>query len=515
MNKKRILIIGFIVLLIVVFYQFFLKEKEPELVLAKVERGSISQEIFESGQVEMGERINLNFNRAGRVEDIYVKLGDQVEVGQKLAELEAADILIQLEEAKISLELARLNMEKLLSGAGYEEIKIVQSQVENAQIALIVAEKNLNNGYESSLTVLNNSYLQIYNVLDFVKEFVKDYIVIYDEEARKIIAVRNEIENEEKKVKSYLEIIQKGQIANKDFENIISSIRSSLEITFHNIENIRDIVNKSIVYQNKVSAKDKTLIDTLKTSLNSVLTEIITREQVIFSLKLSLEAAKTTLEEYENRLALVTVESSQVDIDLHQAQIKQAEARVRLYENQLKQTILVSPVKGRVIEIKKKIGELVQPVLQDGVVVVLPDIPYEIRINIYEEDIVKISVGNPVEIALVALSGEVFEGSVFSISPAEKMIDGVVYYEIIVGFNQSPLGMRPGMTADINIQTDLKEDVLIIPREAIQRKEGKNLVKVLVGDLIEEREIEIGIRGADNMVEIISGVAEDEKVILN
>ncbi len=514
MNKKIILIIGLIVLLTVGIYQGFLKEKKPEFALIEVVRGNVGQEIFESGQVGKGEKINLNFKNAGRIEEIYVELGDEVEQGQELARLDTADICIQLQEAQISLELAQLNLNKLLAGVSAEEIKITQTQVENAQIALGVAKENLKNAYEAAITVLDGSYPQIYNALDFAKEFIREYIAVYDEDGRKIMNARNEIESAEGEAKLCLDTIKKDSSVDKDIEDAIFVMRNSLGVAFNNLETIRGIIDRSVIYRNKVSAADKASLDTLKTNSNSALTNVIGAQQTISSTKSALETAKTSLQEIENRLDLITAESRQVDIDLYQAQIRQAEARVQLYQNQIQQSKLISPIRGKIAEIKKRVGELVQPAAQDAVMVVLPEAPYEIRVNIYEEDVVKINIGNPVEISFFAFPGKTFQGKVVSISPAEKMIEGVVYYETIIGFEEVPEGIKPGMSADIVIKALNKDNVLIVPEEAIRIRDSRNFVEVLVNGNIEEKDVEVGLRGSNDMVEIISGLEQGEKVIL-
>ncbi len=514
MNKKIILIIIIIVLLAIGVYQVFLKEKKPEFTLIEVVRGNIAQEIFASGQVRKGEKINLTFKNAGRIEKIYAELGDDIEQGQELAELDTTDLYLQLQEARISLELAQLNLDKLLAGASPEEIKITETQVENAQISLRIAGENLKNSYEAAITVLDDSHPQIYNALDFVKEFVEEYVAVYDQDGRRIISIRDEIESVEEEAKLYLEIAKKDSASNKDVEDALLIMRSSLEKTFNNLETIREITDESAVYRNKVSAADKSSLDTQKTNINGALGNVIGVQQTISSMELSLETAKINLQETENRLDLIRAETRQIDIDLYETQIKQAQTQVQFYENQLQQSKLISPVQGKIIEIKKRVGELVQSTMQDAVMVILPAVPYEIKINIYEEDVVKINVGNSVEITLVAFPGETFEGKIISISPAEKIIDGVVYYETTIGFEEVPEGIKLGMTADVVIQADLKENVLVIPRDVIQRKEGKTIVEIFKDGLsIEEKEIGIGLRGNNDMVQVLSGLEEGEKVI--
>jgi len=90
----------------------------------------------------------------------------------------------------------------------------------------------------------------------------------------------------------------------------------------------------------------------------------------------------------------------------------------------------------------------------------------------------------------------------------------VVYYEITIDFEEVPEGVKPGMTADLVIKVDFKENVLIIPEKAAQKKDNRVIVEVLRNEVIEERDIEIGLRGSDDMVEVISGLNEGEKIIL-
>lgn len=494
-------------------YRVFLKEKKPEFNLIEVVRGDIVQEIFESGQVGRGEKINLIFENAGKIEKIYAGVGDEVKAGQELAKLDTSNLYIQLQDVQTGLELAQLNLNKLLAGAGPEEIKITETQLENAEITLGIAKENLKNSYETAITVSDGSYPQIYNALDFVKEFVGEYINIYDEDGRTIMRARDEIERAEAEAKLYLGIAKNNLNNDKNIETALLIMKNSLETAFDSLETIREIADKSAIYRERVSAADKASLDTLKTNINGALTNVIGVQQTISSMKSNVETAQTKLQEAESRLDLIKAEVRQVDIDLSEAQIRQAQTRVQFYENQIQQSKLISPAAGKIIEIKKRIGELVQPTSQDVVIVVLPIAPYEIKVDIYEEDVIEISVGNSVEITLVAFPDKKIEGRVISISPAEKIVDGVVYYETTIGFEEMLKAIKPGMTADVIIQADLKENVLIISRDAIQEKDDKTIVEVFKNGQIQERDIEIGLRGSNDMVEVLSGLEEGEKVI--
>lgn len=513
MTKKIVLIIIVIGLIFAAGY-WFLREKEPSFILFEVIKEDIVEELWENGKVQRGERINLSFQSAGQIEKIYVQASQEVEKGEILAKLDDTDVNFQLQTARNSLELAQLNLEKLLAGSGPEEIKIAQKQAESAGIFLESAEENLKNSYQTAITALNVSYPQIYNAFDFAEYFVGEYVVIYDEEGRELMRLRDEIKNAEEEVKIYWEIARNSGADYQDIETAILKMINSLEMTFNSLEKIRETVDKSAVYKNKISAADKNSLDTLKASVNSSLVSVIGFQQTISSVKLSFEAAKTKLQEAENYLALIVTGARQVDIDLYEMQIKQAQTQVRFYENQIEKLILRSPIKAQVVAINKREGETVQSMIGDVVVSLMPKVPFEIRANIYEEDIVKIKKEAPVKISFPAFPKEFFKGSVIFIDEAEKIIDGVVYYEIRIAFDREPPeGIRTTMTADIIIQIARKENVFVVPREAVKRDGNKEIVEVLKDNLIKEKEVEVGLR-SDEKLEIITGLTEGEKVIV-
>jgi RND family efflux transporter MFP subunit len=206
------------------------------------------------------------------------------------------------------------------------------------------------------------------------------------------------------------------------------------------------------------------------------------------------------------------IESLPLDIKTQELLIKQRENELADAKNNLGKYFLYSPIDGVISKQDLKVGEVVTAHLP--VIEVISDSEFEIVADIYEEDIVKIEIGSIAEISLPAFPQKVFKGKIIFIEPAEKIVEGVVYYEIKIAFEEDlPKGIKPTMTADVVIQTDKRENVLAVPREAIKKVKEKNLVEVLVDDLIQEREVEIGLRG-DTLVEIVSGLEEGEKVII-
>jgi len=70
------------------------------------------------------------------------------------------------------------------------------------------------------------------------------------------------------------------------------------------------------------------------------------------------------------------------------------------------------------------------------------------------------------------------------------------------------------MTANVWIETDVVENAISIPASAVQKKDGKKIVRVLQDERAMEKEVSIGAKNDSGMIEIISGISEGEQVIL-
>lgn len=479
-RKKLILLIIAVFLLSGVIYQIFLRKKEPKFNLAEIKRGEVVQTISETGTVKKGEEINLSFKIAGRIEKIFVNVGDNVKTNEALAELDKTQILFQLEEARAVLEAAQATFNKIMAGSTPEEIEIVKTELNNAKTAF--------------LNTLEGSYLKADNALNGVILISRTYFQI----ASLIAENKIEMEKAVSQLKSAYDLVRE-ESTNENIENALSRANISLTEIGKELSNIRVLFEKT-PYCDIVGSTDKTSIDTQRANINTA--------------KLSLDSANSQFQLAKNRLSLLTAEPRQEDINFYQAQIKQAQTKIQLLNNQIEEANLKAPVSGQIKKVHKKEGEIVQSFSQDIVISLLPDKPFQIKTDIYEEDVVKIKIGNPVDISLISFPDEIFKGKIISIEPAEKIKEGVVYYEVTIDFENIKEGLKPGMTADLIIETGRKENVLIVPKEAVKKINNRKTVRLFKEEKILEQTIEIGLEG-ERFFEVISGLNEGDRILID
>jgi len=534
MNKKIIISIIIIIVLALGAYQIFLKKEKTTYTVTDVVRGTISQEVSETGQIQKGDKINIGFRNTGRIESISVKVGDKVKKGDVLAKLDTSDLRIQLQQANANLSLNQAQLNKLLAGAGVEQIKSAQTTVSNAEAAFQNAKQkltditaqataSLNDSYEDALNVLEDAYLKAYNSRNAALAVQRSYFTGNDQQSLEVKENSQVVETAASKIKTCLDSAQ----ANKSGGNIdlnLAQIKSESSNIAGYLKIIRETC-ESPGYSGLVSSADKALLDTHRTNISTAITNIANAQQAIFSTKLDNEydinTAKTnasstegTLLSAKDALTVLTASPRKEDVDLYKAQVDKAQAEVQILDNKIYEAYLRSPIDGQVAEIKKRAGELVQSASSDAVLVLLPTAVFQVEADIYEEDVIKMSIGNEVDISLIAFPDQIFKGRVVFIDPAEKLVDGVVYYNTVIDFEQMPDEVKPGMTADLVIKTASKENVLMIPGSAAKKKNGKVIVEVLKGKNIEERGVQIGLAGNNDTLEVISGLQEGEKVII-
>ena len=184
---------------------------------------------------------------------------------------------------------------------------------------------------------------------------------------------------------------------------------------------------------------------------------------------------------YENDLvSQQELESITAQYQLAESQLEQAVAGLSSQEDQLSKTRIVAPQSGTVAMIAKEVGEMaLGSMFQADVLMIVADLSkMEVVVDVNENDVVSVAVGDTAEIEIDAFQDTSFIGIVSEIAHiAETQSLGtqkqVTNFEVKVRMVEVPESIRPGMSATADIITDVKEDALSIPIQCLTvRQEG-------------------------------------------
>ena len=234
----------------------------------------------------------------------------------------------------------------------------------------------------------------------------------------------------------------------------------------------------------------------------------------------------------------------------------QAKARLIQDEDALQKLKLVAPQDGTITYLTGEVGDLAQGgMFNPQVLIKLSDLSrMEVLVNVNENDITDVSLNDYALVEVDAYQDRKFKGVVKEVAYAASTSSGgsqqqVTNFQVKVQMLEVADGMRPGMSAAVDIITENREQILTIPIQSLTSprqapdgeskkkssnfsvsvesgnekrqwgnrsqesgNKGRNVVFVVKGNTVEQRFVETGIVG-DRDYEIISGLEEGEEIV--
>jgi len=448
-----------------------------------VEVKDVKQIVSETGTVEPSQDATLSFARSGRIQNIFVNKGDQVSGGQVIATLETSALGAQLRQAEASLEklLAQKTVEK--SDASFENTK--QEMVNILRDSYTIADDAIlnkadqpfsDNGRRSPTLIAleGNDYYE-------KKEIEEQRIDIY--------YMLNSWEKSTNNIS-----------ADSDFSTYVNEANANLLILRDYLTKLSSFVNK---FQPATGVITATEIDAYQTAVSTARTSINT----------AISSLQTTYESYKTeKISFGQGGLGGETKDLRDIDIKDAQAKIDAIYSQINDAMIISPISGVVSDLFFENTESVSAT--SPVANIISDSDFEIKVYIPEDDIENISIGDSADVTFDAYSGVVFKAEVRSISLSATSVEGIPVFETTLYFLQEDPRIRPGLSADVDILSEEIKNVLTVSRRSVIEKNGKQFVRVLTGEkTYSEREITLGLRGEDGLVEVKGGLEEGEEII--
>ncbi|MCH8060769.1 MAG: efflux RND transporter periplasmic adaptor subunit [Proteobacteria bacterium] len=251
----------------------------------------------------------------------------------------------------------------------------------------------------------------------------------------------------------------------------------------------------------------------------------------------------------ESQAVMDTVDAAyQVEVARYESaldMIEQARATLKQADDSLSKTTIYAPMAGTISDLNKEQGEIaIGSQFQEDVIMIVADLSeMEAQVNVDENDIVSVQIGQIAEIKVDALFGETLRGVVYEIAnsantDAQGTQNQKTEFEVKIAIEGEISRLRPGMTASANVSTQTKVDVVGIPIQSVAVRTIDQLT--LEGEEIEAaekrftadddgfveivfsvendgsvlaRQVKTGIQ-SDDMIEILSGISADEEVVI-
>jgi len=560
-----------LVTLIVVWIGYSQYQKaHPQMTYetVKAERGTLIQTVDATGKIESANDLSLRFDVGGTMDLIRVKEGNQVKAGDLLANLRLADL-------NAAVAQASANLNQKLAGATNEERAYYKAAVDAAQAAWDQAKTDAQNGitakeaafetaknnmklaeggensrivvqaYEDTISLLNTSLSVFDDSITQADNILGIDNIFANETFENVLSILNLNKLNEATVNYYTAKTARDVARNKITALTLSSPHSEIDATIDAVLDASSKLNKLLVSVSDVlnatlpgneltqSALDakKTTINTTRNTLNTNYTNLINQRQDIADAKNSystyqiaynkaqedlddarfgstatIAAKEAAYNQAVSNWQTKTVAPREVDVAYYRASLAQAVAN-------RDKAIIKAPIDGVIAKVNKKRGESVSAA---DVVIQMVSPHYEVKVDIPETDVSKVTVADTVNMTLDAFGEDVkFTGKIMSIEPASTEIQDVVYYKVTVALDPTDKEIKSGMTANVIIGTGTRENVVIIPMRAIRTRNTDKYVRVLENNVEVEKNVKVGMRGNDGKVEILEGINEGENIIVS
>jgi multidrug efflux pump subunit AcrA (membrane-fusion protein) len=210
-------------------------------------------------------------------------------------------------------------------------------------------------------------------------------------------------------------------------------------------------------------------------------------------------------EQYDVQLA--QARQNFAGVQVARTNVANAEAALALARKNLSYANIPSPIDGFVSERTADLGEYVSP--QQKVATVVRTNPLRIRIDIPEQAIPEVQVGQAVSIATSAWPDQNFSGRVARIAPNVSATSRTLTVEAEIENGNGAL--KPGQFATVRILQSRAEPAVLVPSRAVLTQAGVSRVFVIKDGHAEQRLVQTGQTEGD-LIEIKNGVAADEQV---
>lgn len=475
-----------------------------ELEVAAVDRGSLVSSITALGTVRTGAEVVLSFDAAGRVSLVAVQEGQRVEKGQLLAQLDTADLALQVRSAEAALASAQAQLEALQEGARPEEIRAAEGQVAAAQAALdqaVAQHEQLQGGATQA-------------EIAAAQAAVKSAKANYDR-------VKAGPSAEDKaQAQAALDSAQASlQQAQAAFDRVagredVGMLSESLALQNATIEMRRAQANYDALL-GRPTAADLAAAQAQVAQAEAQLAQLqASVEPQLRVAEAAVDAAQAQRDIAQAQLSLLQAGARGSEIAAAEAQVEQARVAVDSARLALARANLEAPLEGTVASIAIETGESVSP--QMPALTLVGDSQFTIQADVDEADIGWIALGQEVRITFDAFPDQELRGQVLTIAPLASIDLGIVSYRVTIESQETTLPLRAGMTANTEIVKEQREDVLLVPNLAIalDPASGRKYVDKQTATGLEQVEIETGLT-TEAYSEVLSGLQEGDLVVVS
>jgi HlyD family secretion protein len=463
---------------------------DPSYVTTTATTGSVASSVTGTGQVSTSNQLDLDPQASGNVVYIGVADGQNVTAGTLIAELDTTTAEKAVRDAEVSLQSAQLSYQKLIEPATALSLTQAQNAVSSAQIALT-------NSYTNSFTSVSTAFLDLPTVMTGLNDVLSGTEVNKQQDNLSAYAdmVQNPQIGPDPTVLAFKnDALEKYQTALTDYNNSLAAfqlvslnsstttVESLVNSTYNTVQNISEAVKSANDFLNLVksdlTAQDRTIPAILTTQQNSISTytsQINTDLSSLLNGLNTITSSQNSLTENIQSLAQLQAGPDPISVQSSELNVTQAQNALIDAKNNLADYYVYAPFDGTVASVNVQVGQAAGTGTSVATFITQQKIA---DVSLNEVDAAKVQNGQKVTLTFTAIPNLTIAGVVDQVDTIGTVSQGVVTYNVKIGFDTQDPRVKSGMSVNAAIVTAIDQNVVVVPSSAVKTQGTTSYVQV-------------------------------------
>jgi RND family efflux transporter MFP subunit len=521
------------------------QEQVTQYSTARVTRGMLISSVSGVGQVAASSQVELKPEASGSVISVNVQKGQAVKKGALIAQLNAGDALKSVRDAEISLESARLSMEKTLQPA--DKLSVMQSENALTQTKedQLQAETDLEKAYEDGFNEVGDTFLDLPSLISDLDTILYSYeiynsevsvqrawnkavllnSVVYDSTLNERGEMEQYINKAETNYQAardaynqnFIEYQAASRYSDKDVINdLIEQTLQTVRLTADAVKSFNHMFDFWIDYRSQKNLSVFNQVNEYVADLNSYTGQVNGHISSLLNIADSINSAEDKIvslareiEEKQESHTQLLAGADALDVQSQQISVKQKENALLDAREKLADYSIRAPIDGTIAELDLFKGDNVSSGSSVGSII-SDQMMAEITLN--EIDAAAVAVGQKATLQFDAVPDLSLSGEVVDVDTLGAVSSGVVSYNVKIAFDLQDDRIKSGMSVSVSVIVEARPDVLMVPASAVKIQGTASYVEVLAEGAPQSKPVTTGLSN-DTMIEITDGLAEGDEII--
>jgi HlyD family secretion protein len=411
-TKRRLVVVAVLVMLVAAggFWYWGGNANAAEYMTAKVERGNLRNTVTATGTLQAVTTVQVGSQASGTISALYADFNSTVKKGQLLAQLDPSVTQAQVQQARANVAQAEAQLQQARTAVSNSHAGVAQSRagISDARArALAAGTTTLNQQAGVSAAEANLGVLKAQ--LDDAASYLRQEQTL----------------------------LQSGVIAQREYETAQTSYKTA-EARY----------NQAVAQLKMAQLSAQSASSAGQAQANA-----------------QVEQAQAQAQQSQGGVA-----TAQAQVQNAAAQVEQARAALQLAEINLQHTTITSPIDGVVVSRDVNVGQTVAASLSAPTLFTIAQDLTQMQViaNIDQADIGLVEQAKSVAFTVDAFPSEEFKGTIQQMRLNPQNVQNVVTYNVVIDVSNPEQKLKPGMTANLTVTIDERNDVLKVPNSALR-----------------------------------------------